>query len=167
MKPFPGLIPWSEFSFSFPAEEAPRILDTLRGVTEKELAQMQVRASWLMDGWAMWFYRRESVALVLVEYTFEGVCAWHRCGDAGRPSFGKAFVCVHRRGRTCWWFSSLQMTFQLLLRRVHGERDGVFVRVVLVFVVSSYVCGFRTPEFLSFIFLSRVATLSNSCPRLS
>ncbi|CAM9918875.1 unnamed protein product, partial [Hapterophycus canaliculatus] len=44
VKPFPGLIPWSEFSFSFPAEEAPRILDTLRAVTEKELVQMQVRA---------------------------------------------------------------------------------------------------------------------------
>lgn len=43
VKPFPGLIPWQDFSFSFPAEEAPRILETLRAVPEEKLAQMQVQ----------------------------------------------------------------------------------------------------------------------------
>ncbi len=44
VKPFPGLIPWQDFSFSFPPEEAPRILDTLRAVPEAKLTRMQVGA---------------------------------------------------------------------------------------------------------------------------
>ncbi|CAB1113584.1 unnamed protein product [Ectocarpus sp. CCAP 1310/34] len=49
VKPFPGQIPWSEFSFSFPPEEAPRILETLRAVPDKKLAQMQVTALEVFD----------------------------------------------------------------------------------------------------------------------
>ena len=43
VKPFPGRIPWQTFSFTFPAEEAPRIIDTLRAVSPRKLAKMQVR----------------------------------------------------------------------------------------------------------------------------
>ncbi|CAN0464627.1 unnamed protein product, partial [Laminaria digitata] len=41
VKPFPGKIPWSTFSFSFPAEESSRIIDTLRAVSAEKLAKMQ------------------------------------------------------------------------------------------------------------------------------
>lgn len=50
VKPFPDKIPWSEFSFSFPAEEASHIMDTLRAVPEKTLAQMQVGDVVFKDG---------------------------------------------------------------------------------------------------------------------
>ena len=45
VKPFPGKIPWSTFSFSFPAEESLRIIDTLRAVPVEKLAKMQVKKS--------------------------------------------------------------------------------------------------------------------------
>ncbi|CAN0467655.1 unnamed protein product, partial [Scytosiphon promiscuus] len=37
VKPFHGVIPWSTFSFSFPAEQAPRIIDTLGAVPARKL----------------------------------------------------------------------------------------------------------------------------------
>lgn len=43
VKPFPGLIPWNDFSFTFAPEDAPRILETLRAVPDKRLVEMQVR----------------------------------------------------------------------------------------------------------------------------
>ncbi|CAM9123156.1 unnamed protein product [Ectocarpus sp. 6 AP-2014] len=49
VKPFPGKIPWSEFSFSFPPEEVPRMLKTLRAVPDKKLAQMQATALEVFD----------------------------------------------------------------------------------------------------------------------
>ncbi|CAM9492023.1 unnamed protein product [Laminaria digitata] len=49
VKPFPGIIPWSTFSFSFPAEEAPRIIETLREVPVEKLAKMQVTAIDVFD----------------------------------------------------------------------------------------------------------------------
>ncbi|CAM9123001.1 unnamed protein product [Ectocarpus sp. 6 AP-2014] len=49
VKPFPGKIPWSEFSFSFPSEEVPRMLKTLRAVPDKKLAQMQATALEVFD----------------------------------------------------------------------------------------------------------------------
>lgn len=41
VKPFPDRIPWKDFSFSFPADAAPEILDVLRAVPEEEITKMQ------------------------------------------------------------------------------------------------------------------------------
>ncbi|CAM9982432.1 unnamed protein product, partial [Pylaiella littoralis] len=49
VKPFPDKIPWSEFSFSFPADEASNVINTLRAVPEKRLAQMQETALKVFD----------------------------------------------------------------------------------------------------------------------
>eukprot|EP00904_Undaria_pinnatifida_P003028 jgi/Undpi1/12726/HiC_scaffold_6.g02394.m1 len=49
VKPFPGRIPWQTFSFTFPAEEAPRIIDTLRAVSPRKLAKMQATALEVFD----------------------------------------------------------------------------------------------------------------------
>lgn len=54
VKPFPGKIPWSTFSFSFPAEEAPRIIDTLRAVPVEKLAKMQVNKEMHFCVLAVW-----------------------------------------------------------------------------------------------------------------
>ena len=43
VKPFPGKIPWSTFSFAFPAEESSQIINTLRRVPVEKLAEMQVK----------------------------------------------------------------------------------------------------------------------------
>eukprot|EP00904_Undaria_pinnatifida_P002679 jgi/Undpi1/12411/HiC_scaffold_5.g02083.m1 len=43
VKPFPGKIPWSTFSFTFPAEESSQIINTLRRVPVEKLAEMQVK----------------------------------------------------------------------------------------------------------------------------
>ena len=55
VKPFPGRIPWNTFSFSFPAEEAPRIIDTLRTVSPPKLAEMQARTPHAIVGVALCF----------------------------------------------------------------------------------------------------------------
>lgn len=42
IKPFPDRIQWRLFSYSFPTEEIPRLIDTLRSVPAEKLAEMQV-----------------------------------------------------------------------------------------------------------------------------
>lgn len=42
IKPFPDRIQWRLFSYSFPTEEIPRLIDTLRSVPEEKLKEMQV-----------------------------------------------------------------------------------------------------------------------------
>lgn len=42
VKPFPDRIPWNRFSFSFPIDEAPGLLKTLRAIPEQQLKTMQV-----------------------------------------------------------------------------------------------------------------------------
>ncbi|CAM9463743.1 unnamed protein product [Laminaria digitata] len=51
VKPFPGKIPWSTFSFSVPAEESPSIIDTLRAVPVEKLAKMQATALQVFDSY--------------------------------------------------------------------------------------------------------------------
>lgn len=43
VKPFPNRIPWRLCSFSFPVEEAPYIIETLRAVPQEKLTAMQVK----------------------------------------------------------------------------------------------------------------------------
>lgn len=42
VQPFPGVIPWSTLSFSFPAEQVPRIIDTLGAVPAQKLLGAQM-----------------------------------------------------------------------------------------------------------------------------
>ncbi|CAB1104737.1 GT47 [Ectocarpus sp. CCAP 1310/34] len=75
VKPFPGKIRWSEFSFTFPPEEVPRMLKTLRAVPDKELARMQASGTTIMKGCCccckiVWVEREEATALEVFDTYF-------------------------------------------------------------------------------------------------
>lgn len=64
MKPFPGKIAWGDFSFTFPAEEAGIIIDTLRAVPVEKLEKMQVCVGML---WTVIYVKHEAQGSIDVQ----------------------------------------------------------------------------------------------------